>query len=164
MKCLKKLLLLFLLSCTFMFCIPVLSNNSFAYVTEESFSGELDSTVVSKINKFMTDNNYSDYIFCYGSYLYNCNILVFFNAPEDAMFYEEYGSSYGYYYLKSNTDITCVIYHLVDFLDSVNTKYCGYFDWSQRGCCSISLWSGSILHKTSRNGISGCKSRKNRGR
>ena len=31
-------------------------------------------------------------------------------------------------------------------------------------CCSISLWSGSILHKTSRNGISECKSRKNRGR
>lgn len=117
MKCLKKLLLSFLLSCTFMFCIPVLSNNSFAYGSEESFSGELDSTVVSKINKFMTNNNYSDYIFCYGSYLYNCNILVFFNAPEDAMFYEEYGSSYGYYYLKSNADITCVIYHLVDFYD-----------------------------------------------
>ena len=33
MKCLKKLLLLFLLSCTFMFCIPVLSNNSFAAIS-----------------------------------------------------------------------------------------------------------------------------------
>lgn len=30
MKCLKKLLLLFLLFCTFMFCIPVLNNNVFA--------------------------------------------------------------------------------------------------------------------------------------
>lgn len=33
MKCLKKLLLLFLLSCTFMFCIPVLSNNAFAAIS-----------------------------------------------------------------------------------------------------------------------------------
>lgn len=33
MKCLKKLLLLFLLSCTFMFCIPVLSSNSFAAIS-----------------------------------------------------------------------------------------------------------------------------------
>lgn len=29
----EKLLLLFLLSCTFMFCIPVLSNNSFAAIS-----------------------------------------------------------------------------------------------------------------------------------
>lgn len=71
MKCLKKLLLLFLLFCTFMFCIPVLSNNAFASVSYKNWEKETvelpDLPVVEGCGNYIIAQNKSqpNYIWVY---------------------------------------------------------------------------------------------------
>ena len=79
MKCLKKLLLLFLLSCTFMFCIPVLSNNSFAAISYTYNGNKITLPEVPE------KSGYSNYIIYYTNS--NSNIVNLKLFPDDLSYY-----------------------------------------------------------------------------
>lgn len=79
MKCLKKLLLLFLLSCTFMFCIPVLSNNSFAAISYTYNGNKITLPEVPE------KSGYSNYIIYYTNS--NSNIVNLKLFPDDLSYF-----------------------------------------------------------------------------
>ena len=94
MKCLKKLLLLFLLSCTFMFCIPVLSNNSFAAI---SYTYNGNKITLPEIPE---KEGYTNYLVYYVNN--NPNIVKLKLFPDDLSYYP--------YVLKTNNNIGLGVY------------------------------------------------------
>lgn len=114
----KKVLIISLLTVILLFFSVSNCFASTPTTSEEPFEGTLSDDVLSKVHNFMNDNNFTDYIFCYGSYLYNVNFFIFFNSSESGMLYEFYNSSYRYYYLKPVNACSYVIYTLSDFTSS----------------------------------------------
>ena len=95
MKCLKKLLLLFLLFCTFMFCIPVLSNNAFAVI---SYTYNGNKITLPEIPE---KEGYTNYLIYYAND--NPNVVYLKLFPDDLSYYPNV--------LKANNNLTLGTYN-----------------------------------------------------